>query len=129
MNLGPSGTLRVTDETAEAVYQPENNNGTDGTLTGPCLGRGSVETDKDSSGRTLSYTLANPPAQYWGESFSFCVRIKTVLATGSNSPTDPPTNPPSTHVSGCTTQKEIPLQRSMIPRCCLRILVPISLPL
>ncbi|KEP62261.1 UNVERIFIED_CONTAM: toxoplasma gondii family A protein [Hammondia hammondi] len=139
-NLGPSGTLRVTDETAEAVYQPESNS-TDETLTDPYGSAyrfengacdftktlsfkevfpgytkplwvhevsGSVETDKDSSGRTVTYTLANPPAQYLGESLSFCVRFKTVLATGSNSSTDSPTTPPATQDSGGTTPEGNP---------------------
>ncbi|ESS34655.1 Toxoplasma gondii family A protein [Toxoplasma gondii VEG] len=60
MNLGPSGTLRVTDETAEAVYQPENNNGTDGTLTGPYDSAYSFENGACDFTKTLNFKEAFP---------------------------------------------------------------------
>ncbi|KYK65269.1 Toxoplasma gondii family A protein [Toxoplasma gondii TgCatPRC2] len=60
MNLGPSGTLRVTDETAEAVYQPENNNGADGTLTSPYDSAYRFENGACDFTKTLNFKEAFP---------------------------------------------------------------------
>ncbi|CBZ56339.1 unnamed protein product [Neospora caninum Liverpool] len=47
----------------------------------------SVETEGASMGGPLRYTFTNPSAEYLGGGSSFCVRFKTVLATGSDSVT------------------------------------------
>nr|CCA30031.1 hypothetical protein NCLIV_069050 [Neospora caninum Liverpool]CEL71244.1 TPA: hypothetical protein BN1204_069050 [Neospora caninum Liverpool] len=58
----------------------------------------SVETEGASMGGPLRYTFTNPSAEYLGGGSSFCVRFKTVLATGSDSHTK--TSTPATSSQG-----------------------------
>ncbi|KEP62271.1 UNVERIFIED_CONTAM: Toxoplasma gondii family A protein [Hammondia hammondi] len=54
------------------------------------------EIEGESSGKVVKYVFTNPPAEKLGGTVSFCVRFKTVLASGSNSETS--TSPPTPSV-------------------------------
>ncbi|CBZ56336.1 unnamed protein product [Neospora caninum Liverpool] len=56
---------------------------------------GSAETEGAPSGGRVRYTFTTPPEEYLGGGLSFCVRFKTVLASGSESQTSTSTTPTS----------------------------------
>ncbi|CBZ56334.1 unnamed protein product [Neospora caninum Liverpool] len=64
---------------------------------------GSAETEGAPSGGRVRYTFTTPPEEYLGGGLSFCVRFKTVLASGSESQTSTSTTATSV-TSGETTK-------------------------
>ncbi|KEP62265.1 UNVERIFIED_CONTAM: Toxoplasma gondii family A protein [Hammondia hammondi] len=121
--LGPSNTLRVIDETAQAVYLPRANESTDLNESemytvayryknGACdftqifqfndafpsyatplwvrEEQSSAVIQKRAAAKRVMYTFTNPPAEFLSSGLSFCVRFKTVLASGSSSQTSTP---------------------------------------
>nr|CCA30030.1 hypothetical protein NCLIV_069040 [Neospora caninum Liverpool]CEL71243.1 TPA: hypothetical protein BN1204_069040 [Neospora caninum Liverpool] len=66
---------------------------------------GSAETEGAPSGGRVRYTFTTPPEEYLGGGLSFCVRFKTVLASGSESQTSTSTTATSV-TSGETTPEQ-----------------------
>ncbi|KEP62239.1 UNVERIFIED_CONTAM: Toxoplasma gondii family A protein [Hammondia hammondi] len=54
------------------------------------------KTEAPSSETAANFTLTNPPAEYLNDSVSFCVRFRTLLASGSNTSTATTSRPTQT---------------------------------
>ncbi|KFG58606.1 Toxoplasma gondii family A protein [Toxoplasma gondii RUB] len=73
------------------------------------------KTEAAPSETAANFTLTNPPAEYLNESVSFCVRFKTLLASGSTSSTTTTTGATPTSETGVGTPSSKPSKPTVPP--------------